>query len=173
MRVTVWHNTGGGFNGHHPEDPMLRVFSYIASNGDPMSELWRAVEAFNADLDMLAGTSAELAHAYRARNLRSFSIGDGLSILSAPGHAERFWTSTGYSLDDHTGPYPTLGLHPDHGSTPLGRLVHYRLRADPSHILRKGLFECAPYYAVSAVAELHGLTADDIAIADLGPRAPA
>jgi hypothetical protein len=86
--VTVDHNVAAddagrhlGFDGYQEGQPVVPVFAYDAHlHDDGMPELLRiaeaAFEAFNADLDMLAGIQRELATRYRDRRLRSLSVGD-------------------------------------------------------------------------------------------------
>ncbi|MFI1769100.1 hypothetical protein ACH41H_44710 [Streptomyces sp. NPDC020800] len=187
MHVTVWHNTGPDhFFGFQPDHPMLRVFSYTAANSDTETELarvvalfnpdansdtetelWRAVALFNADLDMLAGADREVAAAYRARRLRSFSTGDGFSVRPPDGGAETFWVSDGFDLLRQAGPFPVLGLDAEHGSQPLGSRVTY-LVPTLDDLVREGLFEVAGT-AEAAIATHHGVAADDVVVLT-GPR---
>ncbi|MFE6274070.1 hypothetical protein ACFVQ9_35375 [Streptomyces goshikiensis] len=187
MHVTVWHNTGPDhFSGFRPDHPMLRVFSYTAETFDTKTELarvvalfnpdtdsgtetelWRAVALFNADLDMLAGADREIAAAYRARRLRSFSTGDGFSIRPPDGGAETFWVSDGLDLLRQASPFPVLGLDAAHGSQPLGSRVTY-LIPTLDDLVREGLFETTGT-AEAAIATHHGVAADDVVVLT-GPR---
>ena len=159
MRVTVWHNMHPDhFWGYEPTHPMLRVFSYTVPDTDPDPELWRAVTVFNADQEFLAGDDAATATAYRARRLRSFSKGDGLSVRTGDA-PERFWVSDGLHLLPQAGGYPELAAEGGHGSVPLGHLVAYLLPAGAS-FLREGRFELAEDThdcAEQAAADHHGV----------------
>ncbi|WP_332758314.1 hypothetical protein [Streptomyces sp. MT206] len=167
MRVTVWHNMDrDNFSGYQPAHPMLRVYSYTVYGTDPESELWRAVELFNADLDWLTGDDRRVASAYRFRGLRSFSRGDGFSVLSSGAQAEEFRISNGYELLAHDGPFPELALEGGGVSRPLGSLLTYLLPARDD-LVRTGLFEFGvdgPATARQAVAVHHGVPAEDVAV---------
>ncbi|WP_372412518.1 hypothetical protein [Streptomyces luteireticuli] len=141
---------------------MLRVFSYTADSPDPEDELWRAVELFNADLEMLAGADRAIAAAYRLRCLRSFSTGDGFSVLPHEGSVETFWVSNGFGLLRQNGPFPVLGLDGEHGSQPLGGHVTYLIPA-VDDLVREGLFEIGGS-AEEAVAVHHGVAVGDIVV---------
>ena len=92
MRVTVYHNVARGpddrhinFDGYQPGQPLVPVFAYdveLLDGGMPELLLIaeRAFEAFNADPDLLTGRTRDLATRYRARSLRSLSIGDVLRL---------------------------------------------------------------------------------------------
>lgn len=92
MHVTVYHNVARGpddryvnFDGYRPGQPLVPVFAYDAGLLDGgMEELLliaeRAFEAFNADPDLLTGRMRDLATGYRARSLRSLSVGDVLRL---------------------------------------------------------------------------------------------
>ncbi|MGW1007467.1 hypothetical protein ACWDBD_44110 [Streptomyces sp. NPDC001118] len=168
MRVTVWHNTDRDcFMGYESDHAMLRVFSYtVPDTGDAEAELWRAVELFNADLDWLTGDDHRVAAIYRARRLRSFSKGDGFSVLLTGGTAEEFRISNGYELLPHEGPFPQLALRSEHGSVALGVRLTYMLPARDS-LVREGLFEIGGdgiTTAEQAVAVHHGVAPESVLI---------
>jgi hypothetical protein len=90
MRVSVYHNVARdeqgrmiNFDGYEPGHPLVLVFEAEIDLGteDPLSvlvgEVWTAC---NLDPDQLTGRMATLAHAYRARRLRSLSVGDVLMV---------------------------------------------------------------------------------------------
>ncbi|WP_329020353.1 hypothetical protein [Streptomyces sp. NBC_01601] len=168
MRITVWHNTSrDSFMGYEQDHPMLRVFSYpVPDTADVEAELWRAVEMFNADLDWLTGDDHRVAAEYRFRRLRSFSRGDGFSVLPADGTAEEFRISNGYELLAHDGPFPQLALKSEHGSVALGSRLTYMLPVRDD-LVREGLFEIdahGPRAAERAVAAHHGVPLGHVAI---------
>lgn len=149
MRVTVWRNVDRDhYDGYELSHPMLRVFSYTVPDGDPEDELRRAVELFNTPMQMFVGADRATAAAYRLRRLRSFSPGDGFSVLPSGATAEQFWVSDGRQLLCRNGPFLKLALEGCRGSTPLGRHVTYLIPAVDA-LLREGLFE-------TAVAGRHG-----------------
>lgn len=168
MRVTVWHNMDrDNYFGYQLSHPMLRVFSYTVHGADLESELWRAVEMFNADLDGLTGDDRRVAAEYRLRRLRSFSKGDGFSVLPTGGTVEEFRISTGYELLPHDGPFPQLALEGAHGSAALGHHLTYLIPARDD-LIREGLFETGGVGHVTAeqaVAVHHGVAPDDVVIA--------
>lgn len=92
MQVTVYHNVARGsddrhinFDGYQPGQPLVPVFAYDVELLDGgMEELLliaeMAFEAFNADPDLLPDRTRDLATRYRARSLRSLSVGDVLRL---------------------------------------------------------------------------------------------
>jgi hypothetical protein len=92
MHVTVYHNVARdeaghhlGFDGYQPGQPLVPVFTYNAELLDgALPELRlvaeKAFEAFNLPPDLLNGRQRELAARYRARSLRSVSVGDVLRL---------------------------------------------------------------------------------------------
>ncbi|GAA1624114.1 hypothetical protein GCM10009733_020950 [Nonomuraea maheshkhaliensis] len=76
ITVAVWHNTTGMFAAWQPDDAMIKVFAFqipaeAARTPDRvLAETWRI---FNVGDD-------ELARSYRARRLRSLSVGDVVAI---------------------------------------------------------------------------------------------
>jgi hypothetical protein len=92
MHVTVYHNVARdpdnhhiNFDGYQPGQPLVPVFTYDVELLDGgMPELLviaeTAFEAFNADPDLLPDHARELATRYRARSLRSLSVGDVLRL---------------------------------------------------------------------------------------------
>lgn len=92
MHVTVYHNVARGpdnrhinFDGYQPGQPLVPVFVYDVDLLDGgMEELLliaeTAFEALNADPDRLPARTRELATRYRARSLRSLSVGDVLRL---------------------------------------------------------------------------------------------
>ena len=92
MHVTVYHNVARdeaghhlGFDGYQPGQPLVPVFTYNAELLDGgLPELMlvaeKAFEAFNLSPDLLSGRQRELAASYRARLLRSLSVGDVLRL---------------------------------------------------------------------------------------------
>jgi hypothetical protein len=92
VHVTVYHNVARGpddrrinFDGYQPGQPLVPVFAYdveLLDGGMPELLLIaeRAFEAFNADPDLLPARTRDLATRYRARSLRSLSVGDVLRL---------------------------------------------------------------------------------------------
>lgn len=92
MHVTVFHNVARGpdnrhinFDGYRPGQPLVPVFAYdveLLDGGMPELLLIAetAFEAFNVDPDLLSDRRRELATRYRARSLRSLSVGDVLRL---------------------------------------------------------------------------------------------
>ena len=92
MQVTVYHNVARGpddrhinFDGYQPGQPLVPVFAYDVELLDGgMEELLliaeTAFEAFNVDPDLLPDRTRDLATRYRARSLRSLSVGDVLRL---------------------------------------------------------------------------------------------
>jgi hypothetical protein len=92
VHVTVYHNVALGpddhhinFDGYQPGQPLVPVFAYDVELLDGgMEELLliaeTAFEAFNADPDFLPARARDLATRYRARSLRSLSVGDVLRL---------------------------------------------------------------------------------------------
>ncbi|OEV09247.1 hypothetical protein [Streptomyces nanshensis] len=166
-RITVWHNTHPDNLGYRSDHPMLRVFSYTtASAGPAEDELWRAVTLFNADEDMLSGDDWKIAAAYRFDHLRSFSRGDGFSVLEHGAGAEEFWISNGLALLRQPGPFPVLAVQAVRGSYLLGRRISYMIPALDRRV-REGTFEIGGEGDVSpqqAIAVHHGLAPEDVVI---------
>jgi hypothetical protein len=92
MHVTVYHNIARGpderhinFDGYQPGQPLVPVFAYdveLLDGGIPELLLIAetAFEAFNADPGLLPTRTRDLATRYRARSLRSLSVGDVLRL---------------------------------------------------------------------------------------------
>ncbi|MFK0237741.1 hypothetical protein [Streptomyces vinaceus] len=166
--MTLWHNLHRDRNrGYQPWHPMLRVYAYTVHGRDATSELWRAMEMFNAGLHCLTGDEHHTALDYRIRGLRSLSRADGISVRTAGTKAEEFHVNIGCQLRPHQGPYPTPALHGTHGSRPWGTPVTYLLPAHDNHV-HTGLFEYGeedtPATARRAVAVHHGLAEDRVVL---------
>lgn len=94
MKVIVYHNVARdehdrhiNFDGYQHGQPLVAVFTYdieLLDGGLPELRLVaeKAFEAFNLPPDLLSGRQRELAAGYRARSLRSFSVGDVLRLDS-------------------------------------------------------------------------------------------
>ncbi|MEV7887511.1 hypothetical protein ACWD3I_26005 [Streptomyces sp. NPDC002817] len=165
MRVTVFHNMVSGYrSGYRPEHPMLPVYAYDAPDGPVEDQLWRAVMLFNGDPEFFDGEDRGLCADYRDKHQRSFSPGDGFSVVT--GGSTQFWVSNGRSLDPLPGGFPSLAVDGDHGSVPIGQQITYMI-PDFGHLVREGLFEaCGPVHrtAQSAVALFHEVDPRDVVI---------
>jgi hypothetical protein len=72
--IVVFHNIGRGlFHGHKPDDNMVPVFMYLAVGGDDS-------QVFNDAWYMFNEATDGLGDEYRARRLRSLSVGDVVSV---------------------------------------------------------------------------------------------
>jgi hypothetical protein len=92
MRVIVYHNVARdqndrhiNFDGYQHGQPLVPVFAYdvvLLDGGLPelMLIAERAFEAFNLPPGLLNERQRELAARYRARSLRSLSVGDVLRL---------------------------------------------------------------------------------------------
>jgi hypothetical protein len=92
VQVIVYHNVARGpdgrcinFDGYKPGQPLVPVFSYDADpagSGLPGLQVIaeQAFEAFNLPAELLSPRQGELAARYRARSLRSLSVGDVLRL---------------------------------------------------------------------------------------------
>ncbi|MFF8992602.1 hypothetical protein ACF09H_22230 [Streptomyces sp. NPDC014983] len=167
MRITIWHDVHRDhYDGYQDHHPMLRVFSYEVPDADPEPELWRAVEMFNAPLEILASGDRATALAYRQRGLRSFSAGDGFSVLEENSTAERFWTSNGLQLLPRTTAFAHLAIEGRSVSKPLGEPVTYVIPTLGDQI-RQGLFEARTNVHLDlqkAIAVHHGVEPDEVVI---------
>lgn len=167
MRITIWHNVHRDhYDGYERHHPMLRVFSYIAPAADPEAELWRAVHMFNAPRELLAPGDRGIAAAYRQRELRSFSTGDGFSVLQDNAAAERFWTSDGLQLLPQETAFERLGIEGRSASKPLGQPISYMIPVLGDGV-REGLFEVGDAGSDDlrkAVAVHHGVPLAEVVI---------
>ncbi|MEO3976941.1 hypothetical protein [Streptomyces sp. CAU 1734] len=165
MRITIWHNVHRDhYNGYVRHHPMLRVFSYQAPPGDPETELWRAVKMFNAPFELLARGDRAIAADYYRLHLRSFSPGDGLSVLPEGSTAEQFWTANGAQLQPQPAAFMYLTVEGIFGSEPLGEPVTYMIPLLGGQI-REGLFEVgADADLQKAIATHHGVGHADVVI---------
>ncbi|MFJ3182598.1 hypothetical protein ACIPJN_29990 [Streptomyces sp. NPDC086796] len=167
MRITIWHDVHRDhYDGYERHHPMLRVFSYQAVAGDPETELWRAVQMFNGPLALLAPGDRATASVYRQRRLRSFSTGDGFSILEAGSTAERFWVSNGVQLLPQTGAFACLAVEGRSGSQPFGEPATYMIPAHGDQI-RQGLFEAVTGSEADlrkAIGIHHGVTHSEVVL---------
>ncbi|WP_217231392.1 hypothetical protein [Streptomyces anulatus] len=167
MRITIWHDVHRDhYDGYKDDHPMLRVFSYEVPDADPETELWQAVEMFNAPLEFLAPGNRATARAYRQRGLRSFSKGDGLSVLEENSTAERFWTSDGVQLLPRTAAFARLAIEGRSASEPLGEPVIYMIPALGDQI-RQGLFEARGNVEAGlqkAIAVHHGVGPNEVVV---------
>ncbi|MFJ8677359.1 hypothetical protein [Streptomyces sp. NPDC093589] len=165
MRVTVWHNMVTGYHsGYRPEHPMLPVYSYSAPDGPAEDQLWRAVMLCNADPEMLDGQDREITTDYRGKRLRSFSPGDGFSVIAAG--RQTFWASNGRALVRLDAGFITLAAEGGWGSVPTGHRVTYRVPMWDD-LTRLGHFEFGHRYAATAaeaVALFHGIGKNEVAI---------
>lgn len=80
MLIRIYHNGARdeegrnlGFFGYKPEHPMVLVFAYVIPELDPGLAIEEAFHTFNVGED-------DLAQAYRARRLRSLSVGDIVAV---------------------------------------------------------------------------------------------
>lgn len=102
MRVTIFHNEArdalgrplGILDGYQPGHPMREVFTYDAGEPAPLDQIAEtAFMLFNVGDDPTFGTPDPTAVAYRARNLRSLSVGDVVVIAGrAVACASHGWT---------------------------------------------------------------------------------
>lgn len=164
MRVTVFHNMAvpGYRAGYRPEHPMLPVYTYDAPDGPVEDQLWRAVMLFNGDPEFFTGEDRDLCTNYRDNHQRSFSPGDGFSVITEG--STQFWVSNGRSLDLLPGGFPSLAVDGDHGSVPSGQRITYRIPAF-DRMVREGFFETGGpdrRTAQSAVAVFHGIAPRDV-----------
>lgn len=92
-QVAVYHNTAARCMPHHPEDPLMLVFTFARDLPDDTTAEQVAdwtFRTFNADLDVLedgraapgAKSAFLLACLYRLLRLRSLSTGDVVSITT-------------------------------------------------------------------------------------------
>ena len=117
MKVTIFHNVQPEhrFEGYRPGDAIVRVFETEAPDGqDPHITAEEMFTIGNAPEDYLSGRQLELATAYRARRLRSLSVGDVVAVGETPLAVAR----CGYTLV--SGPVNET-LNGDHGSVPWVR----------------------------------------------------
>ncbi|MFF4933165.1 hypothetical protein ACFY2H_30395 [Streptomyces griseofuscus] len=167
MRITIWHNMHRDhYDGYRRRHPMLRVFSYTVPDGNPETALWRAVEMFNAPAELLAPGDRATAAGYRERKLRSFSTGDGLSVLLQGSTAERFWVSNGLQLIPQPTAFERLGTEGNSVSQPLGETVTYLIPALGDQV-RVGLFDTEGADGADlrkAIAAHHAVAAGDVVI---------
>jgi hypothetical protein len=92
VQVIVYHNVARdqndrhiNFDGYQHGQPLVPVFTYdvaLLDGGLPELRLVaeKAFEAFNLPPELLGGRQRELATGYRARSLRSMSVGDVLRL---------------------------------------------------------------------------------------------
>ncbi len=92
VTVTIWHNVARDQAGRHtapldgftPGDPMVRVFTYLATpRGRPPEAIAEDAFALANGHPRDAGT-ARLSRLYYQRRLRSLFVGDAVSIGEAP-----------------------------------------------------------------------------------------
>lgn len=84
MQVTILHNVTedglgrpvGLIDGYREEHQMRTVFAYASNHTDPAAAAAEAFHLFNVGDDPAFGTPSDIAVAYRARGLRSLSVGD-------------------------------------------------------------------------------------------------
>jgi hypothetical protein len=82
MQIQVFHNVDhDSFFGYQPHHPLVRVFRGEHQTGetDPAAVAEELFEAFN-----IGGRFPQLAEAYRARQLRSLSVGDVVAVGEVP-----------------------------------------------------------------------------------------
>jgi hypothetical protein len=124
--ITIWHNVARDVHGRHtgfagftPGDEMVKVFSYeTESSGRTAEQI--AEHAFTLTNDAPDGQEAiELARQYRARQLRSVSVGDLVVVGEIPLTVERAgWAPlrgaiTEVSTDEHgSHPLPPEAVSP-------------------------------------------------------------
>jgi hypothetical protein len=74
-----------GFDGYQPGHAMVRVFeTEVAGGEDPFKVAERMFEAFNIGNEYPDHPDYDLACQYRARRLRSLSVGDVVAVGEAP-----------------------------------------------------------------------------------------
>ncbi|MFD3422624.1 hypothetical protein [Streptomyces decoyicus] len=170
MRVTVWHNMVTGYrSGYRPEHPMLPVYSYSVPHGPAEDQLWRAVMLCNADAEMLDGRDRAITADYRGKRLRSFSPGDGFSVITAG--RQSFWVSNGRALVPLETGFTMLATEGDWGSVPIGQRVAYQVPMWDD-LTREGHFEVGHRYAATAAeaaALFHGIDTNDVAVQSVFP----
>jgi hypothetical protein len=120
LTISIWHNVARDAQGRHtgfldgftPGDEMVKVFTYeMESAGRSVEEI--AEQAFAMFNDAPSGSeAAELARQYRARQLRSLSVGDIVTVGEAPLTVERF------GFAPLKGDFTPVRIH-DHGTHPL------------------------------------------------------
>lgn len=84
MQVTIFHNITrdglgrplGIIDGFQPEHDVVRVFSYETALTEPVAAAEEAFHLFNVGEDPDFGVPSPIALAYRAKGLRSLSVGD-------------------------------------------------------------------------------------------------
>ncbi|MDN5895524.1 MAG: hypothetical protein L0H93_16045 [Nocardioides sp.] len=93
MRVTVFHNDARdafdrhlGYDGYQTGHPMIEVFTFDGPDSNDPAELVaeNAFELFNVGDDPAFDTPAPVAVAYRAKGLRSLSVGDIVDVNGVP-----------------------------------------------------------------------------------------
>lgn len=95
VTVTVFHNVATddlgrslGWGGWEPEHEMVEVFSYKVADGGPLAVLGHAFWLLNVGDDPHAGGPDPTAVRYRAKRLRSLSVGDVLVLGPTPSRPE-------------------------------------------------------------------------------------
>ena len=105
------------FDGYKPGHPLVRVFEAeveMPHGIDPQRVADWMFEAFNAPEEYLQGKLRDLAEAYRARQLRSLSVGDVVAVGEIPlACVSRGWEPVTGAVNEV--------LAGDHGSVPLLR----------------------------------------------------
>lgn len=80
-RLPAHHSPGlANLDGYKPGHPLVRVFELDHPDADPEWIAGRMFEAFNAPEEMLKGVQLNRASQYRARRLRSLSVGDVVQV---------------------------------------------------------------------------------------------
>ncbi|HUZ52975.1 MAG TPA: hypothetical protein VMU94_10665 [Streptosporangiaceae bacterium] len=119
LTVSIWHNVTrdpegrhAGFGGFTPGDQMVKVFTYDtpATGGSPADIAEDAFAAFN-DVP-LSDEAAGLARQYRARALRSVSVGDMVVV----GETALIVAPAGFAV--LRGTFAPVRVH-EHGTRPI------------------------------------------------------
>ncbi|MFB6881265.1 hypothetical protein ACFCY8_10565 [Streptomyces noursei] len=156
-------------SGYRPEHPMLPVYSYSAPHGPAEEQLWRAVVLCNADPEMLDGRDQEITTDYRDKGLRSFSPGDGFSVIAAG--RQNFWVGDGVTLTPLESGFTMLATEGGGGSVPIGQRIAYRVPMWDD-LTREGHFEFGHRYAATAAeaaALFHGIDTNDVVVHTVFP----
>ena len=86
MKVSIFHNVDRDhFSGYRPGHALVRVFEAEVPDGmAPHQAAEKMFEIGNAPEEYLSGEALELAQDYRARELRSVSVGDVVAAGEVP-----------------------------------------------------------------------------------------
>lgn len=94
MKVTVFHNIAKddlgrplGFFGYETGHQMVQVFTFDADTSGHLAAAERAFHLFNVGDDPSYGIPSNIAVEYRARGLRSLSVGDVVVINDTTAYA--------------------------------------------------------------------------------------